>query len=47
MMMATKNTTVLTMSIIATSRDFIPTIPDNNKCREIGRNANSTTMPIF
>jgi hypothetical protein len=47
MMMATKNTTVLTMSIIATSRDFIPTIPDNNKCREIGRTAKSATTPTF
>jgi hypothetical protein len=31
MMMATKNTTVLAMSIIATVRDLSPTMPDNNK----------------
>ena len=46
-MMATKNTTVLMMSIIATVRDFIPTIPDNSRCREIGRIANSAITPIF
>jgi hypothetical protein len=46
-MMATKNTTVLTTSIIATVRDLSPTMPDNIKCREIGRTANNATTPIF
>jgi len=47
MMMATRNTTVLTTSIMATVRDFIPTMPDNIKCREIGRIAKSATTPNF
>ena len=46
-MMATKNTTVLMTSMIATVRNLSPTIPDNSKWREIGRIARRATTPTF
>jgi hypothetical protein len=47
MMMATRNTTVLMMSMNATVRNLSPTIPDNNKWREIGRIAKRAITPTF
>ena len=46
-MMATRNTTVLMMSMNATVRNLSPTIPDNSKWREIGRIARRATTPTF